>query len=130
MADIAKHLAESYPERSDNWMHWAYALREMDQIEEAKSVAIRSLELHPDEAVLHYNLACYLSLLGEFEPAKKHLNRACVTDDPFKAFATEDVDLAGPSARRGHPAFSSRCPIRLPGLPPPTCPAPSSCQIN
>jgi hypothetical protein len=48
MRDIAKHLAEGYPDRSDNWMHWAYALREMDQIEEAKDVALRGLELYPD----------------------------------------------------------------------------------
>jgi endonuclease YncB( thermonuclease family) len=39
MGDIAKHLAESYPDQSDNWMHWAFALREMDQIEEAQEVA-------------------------------------------------------------------------------------------
>jgi Flp pilus assembly protein TadD len=51
-------------------VHCAYALREINQIEEAKTVAIRGLELHPDEAILHYNLACYLSLRGEFEPAK------------------------------------------------------------
>ena len=130
MRDIAKHLAESYPDQSGGWMHWAFALREMDGVEQAKEVALRGLKLHPDEAILHYNLACYLSLLGEFEPAKKDLNRACVADERLKALATEDVDLAGPSARRSHPAFSSWCPIPLPGLPQPTCPAPSSCQIN
>jgi hypothetical protein len=27
--------------------------------------------------------------------AKKHLNKACVTDDRFKALATEDEDLSG-----------------------------------
>ena len=95
MADVSKHLAESYPDQSGGWMHWAYALREMDQIEEAKAVALRGLELHPDEAILHYNLACYLSLLGEFKPAKKHLNRACVADEKLKLSATEDSDLAG-----------------------------------
>jgi Flp pilus assembly protein TadD len=95
MRDIAKHLAESYPDQSGGWMHWAFALREMDNIEEAKTVALRGLELHPKEAILHYNLACYLSLLGEFEPAKKHLNRACVTEERFKAEAVEDEDMAG-----------------------------------
>ena len=95
MRDIAMHLAESYPDQSGGWMHWAFALREMDQIEEAKDVALRGLELHPDYAILHYNLACYLSLLGQFEPAKKHLNRACVAEERFKQSATEDSDLDG-----------------------------------
>ena len=76
-------------------MHWAYGLRELDQIEEAKAVALRGLGLHPDEAVLHYNLACYLSLLGDFEPAKEHLNRACKADEQFKLEAVEDEDLDG-----------------------------------
>jgi len=29
MRDIASHLAESMPDQSDNWMHWAFALREI-----------------------------------------------------------------------------------------------------
>jgi tetratricopeptide (TPR) repeat protein len=48
----------------------------MDKVEEAKEVAVHGLELHPDMAILNYNLACYLSLLGEYPDAKKHLNRA------------------------------------------------------
>jgi hypothetical protein len=58
MRDVAKHLAESYPDQSNHWMHWAFALKEMDEVEEAKAVAFRGLELHPEEAVLHYNMAC------------------------------------------------------------------------
>jgi len=62
-------------------------------VTEAKDVALKGLERHPDEAILHFNLACYLSLLEEFEPAKEHLNKACRRDDRFKALAVEDEDL-------------------------------------
>jgi hypothetical protein len=53
------------------------------------------LELHPDEAILHYNLACYHSLLGEFPEAKKSLTRAIELDERFKPESVEDDDLAG-----------------------------------
>ena len=67
----------------------------MDKIQEAKEVALRGLELHPDCAILHYNMACYLSLLGEFPGAKEHLNRSIKLDTSFKAEAVVDEDLAG-----------------------------------
>jgi len=71
LRDISKHLAENYADQSGGWMHWAYALREMDQIEEAKAVALRGLELHPEVAILYYNLACYLSLLGRIRTSQE-----------------------------------------------------------
>jgi tetratricopeptide (TPR) repeat protein len=108
MADVSKHLAENYPKQSDYWMHWAFALKELDKVEEAKAVAVRGLELHPDCALLHFNLACYLSLLGEFEPAKKHLNKACKADDRFKALAVVDEDLVGFWSGLGRRVISSR----------------------
>ena len=58
-------------------------------------MALKGLERHPDEAILHFNLACYHSLLGEFPAAKKHLNRAIKLDERFKVGAVEDDDLVG-----------------------------------
>ena len=95
MRDIAKHLAESLPDQSDGWVSWAFALRAQEQVKEAKEVALRGLELHPGYAILHFNLACYLSLLGEFPEAKKRLNRAIKLDERFKAESVSDEDLAG-----------------------------------
>ena len=43
---------------------------------EAKAIALRGLERHPDEAILRYNLACYMSLLGEMDEAKGELRRS------------------------------------------------------
>lgn len=58
-------------------------------------VALRGLELQPDEAILHFNLACYLSMLGEFPEAKKHLNKSIKLDKRFQEASVEDEDLAG-----------------------------------
>lgn len=76
MADIAKHLAEALPDQYDGWINWAFALREQPNVQEAKEVALRGLELHPVCAILRFNLACYQSLLGEYPAA----------DRPFAGF--------------------------------------------
>jgi hypothetical protein len=44
--------------------------------------------------VLHYNLACYDSLLGELAGARKRLATACKMDGQFRAAAQDDPDLA------------------------------------
>jgi tetratricopeptide (TPR) repeat protein len=71
------------------------AIRALEQVKEAKTVALRGLELHPDEAILHFNLACYLSLLGDYDNASDHLNKAIKLDRRFQAASVEDEDLAG-----------------------------------
>ena len=56
MRDIAKHLAESYPDQSGGWMHWAFALREMEKVKEAKDVALQGLERYTDcRSVVHFD---------------------------------------------------------------------------
>lgn len=92
-ADIACSLAGSHPEEAEWWVHWAYALREDGKVAEAKAVALRGLERHPDEAILHFNLACYLSLLGELDEAKVELRRSIELDRSFQKVAADDPDL-------------------------------------
>ncbi|MCX6950992.1 MAG: hypothetical protein NTV51_02220 [Verrucomicrobia bacterium] len=92
---IARELARAHPDVENAWIGWAYALRELNHVAEAKAV-LREAEAHHGEtsAVLHYNLACYDSLLGALESAKARLARACRMDPQFKLAAREDPDLA------------------------------------
>jgi len=43
--------------------------------------------------VLHYNLACYLSLLGRAEQALQALDRAFALDESFKQLARAESDF-------------------------------------
>ena len=95
MAEGAEGLAADNPDEAQWWVHWAYALRELQLVKEAKVVALRGLERHSDEPILHFNLACYLSLLGEYDPASDHLNRAISLDERFQEESVQDPDLAG-----------------------------------
>ena len=91
---VASELARSRPETENAWIGWAYALRELNRIEEAKAVLLQAEPLHAESsAVLHYNLACYDALLGELDSARKRLARACKMDGQFKVAAQDDPDL-------------------------------------
>jgi tetratricopeptide (TPR) repeat protein len=75
------------------WINWAYALRELERVEEAKAVLLQAESIHPDVGVLHYNLACYHCLLGEMKEARKRLTQACRLDQSWKEAAESDPDL-------------------------------------
>lgn len=95
LAQSAAALAKLAPDKEQGWISWAYALRELDRIEEAQDVLHRAEPNHgPTSAVLHYNLACYACLLGDKNEAKTRLALACEMDAQFKAEARDDPDLA------------------------------------
>lgn len=93
MEATSKELSQRSPNLAVGWVHWAYALREMNRHQEAKKIALSGLEHHPEEAVLWFNLACYCSLLGEVEDASKHLDKAISLDKDFEKSSVDDPDL-------------------------------------
>lgn len=93
LLEVSKRIATQSPKHPFAWVHWAYALRELDRNLEAKEIAIQGLKHHPDEATLWFNLACYCSLLGEVEQSAIHLNEAIKLDPDFEKEAAEDPDL-------------------------------------
>lgn len=91
---VASELARAQPEVENAWIGWAFALRELGLVREARDVLLEAEELHGKTcAVLHYNLACYDSLLGALKSAERRLKRACKMDQQFKLAAREDPDL-------------------------------------
>lgn len=90
---VARELTFRAPSNPSGWISWAYALRELNRIAESKAVLLEAEQAGVSCAVLHYNMACYHSLLGETEEAKKRLNRACSMDERFKTEALDDPDL-------------------------------------
>jgi tetratricopeptide (TPR) repeat protein len=59
----------------------------------AYETAAEGLADHPDNASLHYNLACYASLAGQSARALEHLARAFELDPKTREWAAEDLDL-------------------------------------
>jgi len=61
-----------------------------------------ALKKHPAEGILHYNLACYLSLASRPSEALEALTRALRLDANFRRLAHEETDF---DALRELPAF-------------------------
>ena len=91
---FAQKLAEIAPEDDKGWVSHAFALRELELIEEAQAVLLEA-EPHLKKAcgLLHYNLACYACLLGNKPEAKRRLVTAFKMDKSWKQEALEDPDL-------------------------------------
>ena len=92
-AAVASHLVKIEPETSGWWINLAYAKRRCEGIESAEAILLRARELHHDNAMIEFNLACYASVAGRFEEAKERLKRAVELDKQFQKVAIDDEDL-------------------------------------
>lgn len=92
---LGRELAQQSPKHERAWICWAYALRELQRVDEARAVLLEAEPLHGrTSALLHYNLACYYCLLGEQATARQRLAQACKLAPGFKEDARHDPDLA------------------------------------
>ncbi len=95
LVGVAERLAREAPELEQGWISWAYALRELEEVEAAQTVLREAEPRHGEaSAVLHYNLACYACLLGDRDEARRRLATAVEMDADFAESAREDPDLA------------------------------------
>jgi len=91
---VAKPVCEETPKDGGAWIAWAYALRELQRVTEARDILLRAEPLHgKTSSVLQYNLACYACLLGQMQEARRRLSAACKMDARCKAEALDDDDL-------------------------------------
>ena len=94
LIELAPSVCAEAPGDADAWIYWAYALRELQRVEEAQSVLLQAEPLHGEScAVLQYNLACYASLLGDLTEAKRRLEIACRSSEEWRVAARTDPDL-------------------------------------
>jgi tetratricopeptide (TPR) repeat protein len=91
---VGRELTSRAPDLERGWIGWAYALRELGRIAEAKAVLLEADPRHgANSATLNYNLACYHCLLGEMAEARTRLSIACKMHPDFKKDAIDDRDL-------------------------------------
>lgn len=79
------------------WEYWfaANPAYRAGDYEAAAGLMLAGLAERPDHPALLYNLACYESLAGRLEDARKHLGRAFELDpDRTRVWAEGDEDLA------------------------------------
>ena len=91
---FSQELTTLTPKDDKGWISHAFALRELERIEEAQAVLLEAEPLVGKKCgLLHYNLACYACLLGNKPEAKRRLTTAFKIDKVWKQEALEDPDL-------------------------------------
>ncbi len=83
---------------------WCY--KRVGRLDLAVGALERSLKSNPGEALLHYNLACYLSLAGLCHKAMAHLARALAMKPIFSKLVNEESDF---DRLRADPQFQAIC---------------------
>jgi tetratricopeptide (TPR) repeat protein len=88
---------------------WCY--KRTNRLAQAIDSLHRALTAHPDEALLHYNLACYWSLAGNSPKAMDELSSALDLDPDLRALIPEESDF---NQLRGNPDFERLVLARAP----------------
>jgi Flp pilus assembly protein TadD len=91
--EVARHLIEVEPENAGWWINLAYATRRTESLERAEAFLLRAHKLHPNNAIIAFNLACYACVMGRLEEAKVHLEHAIALDTKIRTLALHDEDL-------------------------------------
>ena len=90
---LAESLAKRSPENPGWWLSWSYALRREKSVAEAQTVLRKASEIHPDVALIAYNLACYACVMGDLAEARTLLKIAFGMEASCKRMALDDPDL-------------------------------------
>ena len=92
--DIAAALINCAPKRVDGWIHRSFTLHELQRTQEAFDQLLPAADQFPKVWTIPYNLACYASMLHQFDVAQKWLKQAMALDEKtVKQAAQEDADL-------------------------------------
>lgn len=81
------------PDRLEAWLGIGWCLKRLGRLDEAIAVLEQGLEATTQQPILHYNLACYLSLGGRVQAAIEHLARAIASDGRFRDLTEVEPDF-------------------------------------
>jgi hypothetical protein len=94
-SDTARILCLKAADEPVFFLRAAFCLHETGDTLAARNWLLRGPKTLFEMAIFHYNLACYLWILGEGKRARTHLKKAITMDESFLEAARDDRDLAG-----------------------------------
>jgi tetratricopeptide (TPR) repeat protein len=88
-----EHAARGMPENVHVWFALGWCYKRTAQIHRAIDALERALAVEPDEALTHYNLACYWSLAGDKGRALEYLSQALAIDPNYRRLIDTEPDF-------------------------------------
>jgi Flp pilus assembly protein TadD len=103
----AAHLA---PGNIHIWVALGWCYKRTGRMDLAIDALRQACNTEPDEALVHYNLACYLSLAGKKEESLARLAQALSLDPHYRALIDEEPDF---DPIRSDPGFQALVGVRV-----------------
>jgi Flp pilus assembly protein TadD len=94
-SETARLLCVKEPRNDEFFLQAAFCLHETGDTLAARNWLLRGPKSLLKNPTFHYNLGCYLWVLGEQEPARDHLGQAFTMDESLREMARQDRDLIG-----------------------------------
>ena len=88
-----QQAAEADPADLHVCLALGWCFKRMDRVDLAVAALRRALQTHRDEAILHYNLACYCSLAGQPKRALSYLARALQIEPAYRKLVSRESDF-------------------------------------
>lgn len=96
----AARVAE--PENTDILLALGWCYKRVNKIDAAIQALEDALAVCPDEAIIHYNLACYWSLANNVPLALVYLAQSFDLDSAYRELVADEIDF---DPLRNHPEF-------------------------
>ena len=86
-------VAELHPGQVHIWLAIGWCEKRLDRIERAISALEEAALIDPENALVHYNLACYFSLAGDADMALDELDKASRVDVHYLNLVKDELDF-------------------------------------
>lgn len=88
-----KAAAEKAPSKLHIHLALGWCYKRVGRLDSAIEALQEALDDNLEEAILHYNLACYFSLAGHRELALSHLSQALSLDGSYRDLIGQEADF-------------------------------------
>jgi tetratricopeptide (TPR) repeat protein len=88
------------------WVALGWCYKRTGRLSQAIEALRTAVSVRPDEALLHYNLACYWSLAGNRRLALRYLSQSLAIDPSYRLLIDGETDFA---PLRSDPEFRKLC---------------------
>jgi len=85
--------AELSPESVPVWLALGWCYKRIDRLDEAIQALEQALLANTQEAIVHYNLACYWSLAGDVDRALQYLAQSFDIDPRYRELVAHESDF-------------------------------------
>lgn len=90
---LASRLVKNQPSEPRWWMIYALCVRRTGSIKAAQQILLKAVDLHQNDARMHFDLARYTCAAGQTDEAKRYLQDAIILNRGVRDLVLDGPDL-------------------------------------